>query len=295
MKITRQTRSSGWRLLFILACLLPVLWLLAGNATAEQATGGKDDGTCRNDYSQCFKERLPIQEMRAVAYTAAFAKRFGLPPPAPGTEPDNGLEALEVRVQRAVEWTNFYSISLSLYVDNRLPIKLPESGHAGSRRMLNRAYRFILDPFNSHKVRGQVDKWQAGDRNYKFALETKYLIPVYLGTMDDHVEGGGHDSIECDEYYTELLPGLAYIRLQSYGGVVLYASLRKNLGDFGIFLRRPTAQYPPYGHFNDPNEFIRFKLPDHILTRIKEWIVMMKPVNADAMKEFNKIQAETNK
>lgn len=37
---------------------------------------------------------LPLKEMRIVAYTKAFAGRFGLPDPVPGTEPSGGLEAI---------------------------------------------------------------------------------------------------------------------------------------------------------------------------------------------------------
>lgn len=41
---------------------------------------------------------LPLEEMRITAYTKAFAERFGLPGPDPGTEPEGGLEAIEFAI-----------------------------------------------------------------------------------------------------------------------------------------------------------------------------------------------------
>jgi len=290
MKITRQTRSSGWRLLFILACLLPVLWLLTGNATAEQATGGKDDGTCRNDYSQCFKERLPIQEMRAVAYTAAFAKRFGLPPPEPGTEPDNGLEALEVEVQRQGKHADsFYNMTLSLYLDSRLAIKLPESGAIGSKRMMSKAYHFFMEPFSYNKTEDQFSKWQVEDQRYMIALSDNYNMKAFLGSMGYKGYLPPGDSIVYDEYHTELLPGLTYIRLIIYGALILDDTLNhKKYTDIGVYLQRDTnADYRHTLSYN-PDDFYKFRLPGQIQAKMKEWLTMMKPVNVVIMKEWRK-------
>jgi len=289
MKITRQTRSSGWRLLFILACLLPVLWLLAGNAAAEQATGGKDDGTCRNDYSQCFKERLPIQEMRAVAYTAAFAKRFGLPPPPPGTEPNNGLEALEVKVQRRGERADdAYCMKLSLYLDSHLAIKLPKGEPSGNERMVCNPSHFFG---NSFKER-HFEKWSEEDKRHLVALDSNYRMKAFLGSMDygdGKMANKGYppgDSIVYDEYHTELLPGLTYIRLFFFEPLILDDTLKhKKYTDVGVFLLRATDRDYRHTLSYTPDNFYKFRLPNHILAKMKEWVEMMKPVNATIMKE----------
>ena len=299
MKIMRQRWLRGWRLFLIWTLMLSAVCLVAGNAGAEQATtdkatateqatGGKDDGTCRNDYSQCFKERLPIQEMRATAYTKAFAKRFGLPPPTPGTEPDNGLEALEVRVQRLREWTNIYSMTLALYLDSRLPIKLPENGPAGTQAMVLSSYHFFDTPFSNE----QFLKWPIEDRRYIGKLNGGYNV-AYLATMDYESPNkrGALDSIQYEEYHAELLPGLTYIRLKFFEPLLL----GKPYTDVGVFLQRATKGDHEQLSF-DPGDFLKFRLPDHILTKMKEWRIMMKPVNDVALKESRERKKQaTNK
>ena len=279
------TWVCGWRVVLIWAWLLFGLGLFAGwNAVAEQVEGGKVDPTCRNDYSQCFKERLPIQEMRVTAYTAAFAKRFGLEPPAPGTEPDNGLEALELRVQRMREWTNLYSMNLYLYLDSRLPIKLPEAGAAGNRLMAGSRYHFFGG--GKDNLREQGKKWSAEDRRYSSNRGGGYRMKAFLATMDWAPNKGAFDSIEYEEFHTELLPGLTYIRLQFHSALLL----DKSYTDVGIFLQRSTGtDYRHQLNINpgniDTGEFLKFRLPDHILAKMKEWQEIMRPVNDVARKE----------
>ena len=279
------TRACGWwRLLLIWSWLVFGLGLGAGwNAMAEQTADGKDDGTCRDDYSQCFKERLPIQEMRVTAYTAAFAKRFGLEPPAPGTEPDNGLEALEFRVQRKREWTNLYSMCLYLYLDSRLPIKLPEAGAAGGLGMVLRPYHFFGNP------REQLKKWSGEDQSHLHNLNSGYNMKAFLATMDyvPRKRGVG-GSIEYEEFHTELLPGLTYIRLNFHLALILGKSY--NYKDVGIFLQRATGT--DYRHqlnnpgIINPDQFLKFRLPDHILVKMKEWQETIEPANRYAMQEM---------
>ncbi|MCL2459202.1 MAG: hypothetical protein FWF31_10265 [Desulfobulbus sp.] len=277
------TRICGWRLLLVWTWLVIGLGLGAGwNAMAEQTADGKDDGTCRDDYSQCFKERLPIQEMRVTAYTAAFAKRFGLEPPAPGTEPDNGLEALEFRVQRKREWTNIYFMNLYLYLDSRLPIKLPEAGVAGNKLMASSAHFFGFP-------RERWLKWSDEDQRYMNDLSGGYNMKAFLATMD-YVprKRGGADSIEYEEFHAELLPGLTYIRLNFPSALILGKSY--NYKDVGIFLQRATGT--DYRHqlnnpgIINPDQFLKFRLPDHILAKMKEWQETIKPVNRYAMQEM---------
>ncbi len=46
---------------------------------------------------------LPIERMRATAYTKEFAKRFALPDPEPGTEPSGGVQTMEFAVGRETQ------------------------------------------------------------------------------------------------------------------------------------------------------------------------------------------------
>ncbi|MCL1981017.1 MAG: hypothetical protein FWG62_08095, partial [Proteobacteria bacterium] len=233
-------------------------------------------------YSQCFKERLPIQEMRVTAYTAAFAKRFGLEPPAPGTEPDNGLEALELRVQRMREWTNLYSMNLYLYLDSRLPIKLPEAGAAGNKLMVLSSHFFGYP-------REQWLKWPLEDRLHLNNLNSGYLMKAFLATMDyvPNKRGAG-GSIEYEEFHTELLPGLTYIRLKFHSAMLL----RESYKDVGIFLQRSSETDYRYQLNTNPDDFLKFRLPDHILAKMKEWQEIMRPVNDVARKEDDAARKE---
>jgi len=300
MKIMRQRWLRGWRLSLIWTLMLSAVCLAAGNAGAEQATtdkatateqatGGKDDGTCRNDYSQCFKERLPIQEMRATAYTAAFAKRFGLEPPAPGTEPGNGLEALEIKVERREGRTDDpYCMKLSLYLDSRLPIKLSENGPSGSQRIVLNSYHFFGNSFKERRF----EKWPEEDKHHMVALESKYNMKAFLASMDyEPHKKGALDSITYDEYHTELLPGLTYIRLTLFVEPIL----GKPYTDVGVFLQRTTDTDYRQRITIYPGEFLKFRLPDHILTKMKEWRAMMKPVNAAIRKEWREQREQATK
>ena len=56
---------------------LMLLWPLGGYGAGDKT----DNATCINDPSQCFREMLPIQEMRATVYTRTFAESFGLESP----------------------------------------------------------------------------------------------------------------------------------------------------------------------------------------------------------------------
>ena len=78
---------------------------------------------------------LPLNEMRVAVYTKAFAERFGLPDPVPGTEPSDGLEAIEFAIEKGPSWCPHYFCNLYLYVDNSLPVKYPEEGVAGEKYM----------------------------------------------------------------------------------------------------------------------------------------------------------------
>lgn len=264
-----------WRRLGIAAIVLQLLfsWPLGSVGAAENA----ETTTCLHDQTLCFKEMLPIQEMRATAYTKAFAQRFGLEPPAPGTEPSNGLEAMELRVERLREWSNFYSFALYLYLDSRLPVKLPESGMAGNKRMLLSPYHFFAQPH------AQWMKWSVEDRRYSSKLDGNYNMKAFLATMDYVPDKkGAIDSIQYDEFHKELLPGITYIRLDVLSPLIL----NKPYTNVGIFLQQSTETEYRNKIYIEPGEFLKFKIPDHLYARMKEWNMKMEPVNSKVMHEI---------
>lgn len=275
--------GGWWRVVLVIALQLIVFWPLG--SFGEEGSSGNT--TCINDPSQCFREMLPIQEMRVTAYTKGFAQRFGLEPPAPGTEPNNGLEAMELRVQRTREWTNLYSFTLSLYLDSRLPVKLPENSLAGNKRMALAGYHFFSQPKPA-----QWMKWSVEDRRYSSKLDGNYNMKAFLATMD-YVpkKKGAIDSIEYEEFHTELLPGLTYIQLM-FGSTP--PILGRSHNDVGIFLQSSTETEYRQKIYIEPGEFIKFRLPDHILKCMKEWSIKIRPINNETLKKEETEQRKKN-
>jgi hypothetical protein len=283
LRVERGPALGGWwRVGFAaIALQLIVFWPLSSFGEG----GSGDNATCRNDFSQCFKEMLPIQEMRATAYTKAFAQRFGLEPPAPGTEPTNGLEALELRVERLREWTKLYSFTLYLYLDSRLPIKLPESGGAGNMRMLLTGAHFFARP------KAQWMKWPEKDRIYLNTLNGGYNMKAFLATMD-YVPNkkGAIDSIEYDEFYTELLPGLTYVRLIFSRPLIL----NKSYKDVGVFLQRSTETEYRERIYIEPGDFLKFRIPDHVYAALKKWKDNIRGTNSIVMENEKQGKKDAN-
>jgi len=99
----------------------------------------------------------------------------------------------------------------------------------------------------------------------------------------------GGDSIQYEEFHAELLPGLTYIQLRFPSALILGKSY--NYKDVGIFLQRATGT--DYRHqlnnpgIINPDQFLKFRLPDHILVKMKEWQETIEPANRYAMKEMN--------
>ena len=102
---------------------------------------------------------LPLEGMRIAAYTKAFAERFGLSAPAPGTEPSGGLEAIEFAIEKG-RFAPYYYLNIYLYVDSSLPIKYPEEGVAGEKYMLISATHFF------GRTNNQWMKWSLQDRRH---------------------------------------------------------------------------------------------------------------------------------
>jgi hypothetical protein len=219
---------------------------------------------------------LPLEEMHITAYTKAFAERFGLEPPAPGTEPSGGLEAMELTVEKPVKWSYFYNCHFYLYLDSSLPIKFPEQGVAGNVWMLICFNHFFARPPE------QRMKWSVQDRRHSSTLDGNYNMKAFLATMD-YIPNkkGAIDSIDYVEFHKDLLPGLNYIKLEVIQDLVL----EKISKDVGIFLQKSTDTDNRSRSSIEPGDFLKFRIPDHVFVKLKEWGLKVRKVNNESRNE----------
>jgi hypothetical protein len=215
-------------------------------------------------------EPLPLEEMHITAYTKAFAERFGLEPPAPGTEPGGGLEAMELTVEKPVKWSDIYNCHFYLYLDSSLPIKFPEQGVAGHKWMLISLTHFFAKPHERWM------KWSVQDRRYSSTLSGNYNMKAFLATMNYVPDKkGAIDSIVYIEFHQDLLPGLTYIKLQVTQDLLL-ENTRK---DVGIFLQKSTETDYRGRITIEPGDFLKFRIPDHVYAKLREWGRKVDKVN----------------
>lgn len=157
---------------------------------------------------------LPVEQMRALAYTKEFARRFRLPEPAPGAEPSGGLQAIEFFIEKGPPWASeFYYCRFKLYVDSTLPIAYPEPGSGGTKRLLLYVWHFFLwpDPDNRRWL-----SFSEADRRHHAERQSAYDGLAAIATPDyEFQKRGGYEDIGFDEYYRELFPGLSYIQLST--------------------------------------------------------------------------------
>jgi hypothetical protein len=228
---------------------------------------------------------LPLEEMRIAAYTKAFAARFGLPAPEPGTEPGGGLEAIEFAIEKG-RFAPYYFGNFYLYLDNSLPIKYPEEGVAGEKYMLIRATHFFG---RSHE---QWMKWPENDRLHFNRRQGSYHRKANLASMN-YIPGkqGAIADLYYREYHRDILPGLAYIKLDCS---VPYWIIKKPRKNIGIWLQRESkTDYRGRIHV-DPGVFLKFKIPDHVLRKVREWGLKADEVNDVYNSNFYREQKKRN-
>lgn len=214
---------------------------------------------------------LPLREMRITAYTKAFAERFGLPAPKPGTEPSGGLEAIEFSIEKAAPWAPLYFCNFQFYVDSALQVKFPEEGRAGEKRMLTRGTHFF------GRTHEQWMRWALEDRKYSSNLQGNYDRKANMASMDyiPNKQGAITD-LSYKEFHKDILPGLTYIKLDCPPPSMIIDRPRKNIG---IWLQKESEiDYRSQIHV-DPGDFLKFPLPNQILEKVREWGVRAREAN----------------
>jgi len=213
---------------------------------------------------------LPLGEMRIVAYTKAFAERFGLPAPKPGTEPSGGLQAIEFAIEKGPAWAPLYYCNYYLYVDSTLPIKFPEEGGAGNFYMLVGNTHFLS------RTHEQWMKWSIEDRKHSSNLKGKYNRKTNLASMDYiPKKQGAIDDLWYVEYHKNLLPGVTYLKLKGSPPMMIDRP-RRNIG---IWLQKESkTDYRSRIHV-DPGDFLKFPVPEQVFEKVREWGLRAREAN----------------
>lgn len=228
---------------------------------------------------------LPIETMKAAVYTKAFAKRFVLPDPEPGTEPSGAIQGMEFSMEEippgSVYARPLYACDLILYLDNTLPIAWPEEGRAGAQRIMS-----IHPQLFSHMNRERFLAMSVEDRRHSFKRETLWNMRARIVTSDfEYRKRGGSFDATYREYDREFFPGVAYVKLDigcTMTGTQLERFLQYGKGVELWLLKTGGRNYTDIGVQGvDRNDFVRLPLPRNFIERILPWI--------KAGRDYNKI------
>ncbi len=215
-------------------------------------------------------EPPPLEGMRVVAYSKAFAKRFGLPMPEPGFETTGGLEAVEFAIEEGNPWSAIFFSNYRLYVDSSLPIEFPEQGGRGDTDILITRRHFFGHPHE------QFMKWRREDRIFFNEKGTRYKMKAFLATMDyGSSKQGALTSISYETFRQTLFEGLDYIHL--YTSPVFFQPNHK--AGIGLWLKKISAV--DYRHRLDVEreQFVKMRLPEAFYKKVIELEYGVKKVN----------------
>lgn len=221
---------------------------------------------------------LPIEQMRAVAYTKDFAQRFALPDPEPGTEPSGGIQAMEFAVETTPN-APYYYCKLYLYLDNKLPIAYPE-GETGTAYLPSRRSRLM-----TFDAQTRWPKLSERDRRHFSERQGRYNLMAWLATPDFlwRKQGNASGSMSYEEYHRDLFPGLAYLKIdmtcQAYSWMDKAKMMQLWLRDERV----PDNQKLRI----EAEDFVRFPVSDFFYQQIIGWSKQAHVYNARIMDEEN--------
>jgi len=226
---------------------------------------------------------LPIEEMRATAYTKAFAKRFALPEPQPGTEPEGGIQAMEFAVETNPN-APYYYCKLYLYFDNKLPIAYPE-GETGIQHLPSRRTQLMtFDARTRWLALSEKDRLHFNERAGRYRRSAALASSNY----EWHKQGLFADMF-YEEYHTNLFPGLAYLKIDMACPTAQWGERYPSLE---VWLKKKGA--PDYRHQTRINsdDFLRFPVPNAFFKTIHGWIKSVAHYNESVIREQPKEQRE---
>ena len=208
--------------------------------------------------TQAYPE-LPLQEMRLVTYTKKFAKLMGLPIPEIGNEPTGGLEAVEFYIKETNRSKKYFGY-FKLYVNSELPIQFPEKADRGDREL-----------FEDHFFSRNSEDWLKLPKEIRIPfgqLDSPYRMKAFIASMNyKHQKKGFFTSIDYEEYYNNLLPGLHYIKLSIPPP---FSKKTDEYGPIGIWLLR--QKLPNENQvLADDSIYLKFELPEDFYQKIPEY------------------------
>lgn len=225
---------------------------------------------------------LPIEQMRASAYTKDFAKRFGLPDPEPGTEPSGGIQAMEFAVESGPKHSFGYNCKLKLYLDNSLPIAYPEEGVAGAQRILIQPSHFFMWPNPENKrwlSLSEKDRLHFNERNGRYNRMTWLATPDYVWQK----HGAAHGMF-YEEYHRDIFPGLAYLKIDMTCPVYSWMDKVKTVQ---VWLKREGAKDYRKQLRTVSEDFLKFTIPLQLYRQIVGWRKMADDYNRPLIEKLS--------
>jgi len=230
----------------IAAFLCLQLWLCASSAQPEE-------------------KRPSLEEASVIAYSKAFAKRFGLLDPSPEVEMTEGVEAIEFRVESGRQRGTLFRCKLRVYLRTGLPIAYPKEGGSASRDALLLPEHFFLNKNEQNK------RWLAlsPEDRVHFKNQDTFIRNAGLASPDfDPPKAGYWRDLNYDGFYRDVFPGIEYIRLDSDCGA--FADIKKNRA-VQLWLKREGGRDYRQTVFQDPGDFLKFSLSSAFLASAGKW------------------------
>lgn len=208
------------------------------------------------------QELRPVEEMRAVIYTAQFAQRFALPTPPSGSEPVDGIQAMEFSIETASNAPGWHMCKLAVFLDSKISVAYPE-GDFGVRNLPSRPSR-LMTP-----TKEQWEKWSIADKKQFHLRSAKYRRSARLATPN-YVwqQSGWSTDVVYDEYDRNLFTGLAYIKIDL--GCPNVRQVRR-LDAVQLWLKREGGKDYSKMLKTDPDDFLKFSIPRTFLDIVLPW------------------------
>lgn len=235
---------------------------------------------------------LPIEQMRAAVYTKEFAKRFALPDPEPGTEPERGMQAMEFAVEPGPWWlgeTASYYCKLYLYLDNKLPIAYPEEAVRGTINIPSQKTKLMTIERERWLSLSEKDRLHFGERSSRYTRKSMLTTTDFVWN-----KVGGGVGMFYDEYHRDLFPGLAYLKISM--GCPNFSWMDK-IETIQIWIQREGTKDYRHQDREDPEDFLKFTLPKAFYGKIHLWIKRTAEYNALLINRANRerVQNQANK
>jgi hypothetical protein len=199
------------------------------------------------------------------AYTKAFAKRFVLPAPNIELEPNGGLQAIELSIEKTQGSEGSYWCVLKTYLDSSLPIAYPLNGSGGSRNLVELPEHFIFDNNASNQ------RWlslSVEDRLH-FSSQNTFGRRAALASPDlDWPKKGYWGGLVYDGFYRELFSGVSYIK---FGGSCGAFVAGEAAGSVQLWIERVGGADYARIVKPDPQDFLKLNLPSRFYKRRSIW------------------------